>query len=72
MPGVYYVKVAITFNTPNDPIPEFAVYDLQISIENYQAPPQTAIPAMTEWGIIIFMILAGLGSVYYLRKQRRA
>ena len=32
----------------------------------------TAVPTMTEWGMIIFVLLAGLGSVYYLRKQRKA
>jgi hypothetical protein len=32
----------------------------------------TSVPTMTEWGMIIFMVLAGLGSVYYLRRQRRA
>ena len=31
----------------------------------------TSIPTMSEWGMIIFMVLAGLGSVYYLSKQRR-
>ena len=31
----------------------------------------TNIPTMTEWGMIIFMVLAGIGSVYYLRRQRR-
>lgn len=30
------------------------------------------VPTLTEWGMIIFMVLAGLGSVYYLRRQRRA
>jgi len=29
------------------------------------------VPTMNEWGMIIFMALAGLGSVYYLRRQRR-
>ena len=29
------------------------------------------VPTMNEWGMIIFMVLAGLGSVYYLRRQRR-
>ena len=29
----------------------------------------SAIPTMTEWGMIIFMVLAGLGAVYYLRRQ---
>jgi hypothetical protein len=31
-----------------------------------------SVPTMTEWGMIIFIALAGLGSVYYLRRQRRA
>ena len=29
------------------------------------------VPTMTEWGMIIFMVLAGLGSVYYLGRHRR-
>ena len=31
-----------------------------------------AVPTMSEWGMIIFMVLAGLGAVYYMRRQRRA
>ena len=31
-----------------------------------------SIPTMTEWGMIIFMILAGLGAGYYLRRRKRA
>ena len=30
-----------------------------------------SIPTLTQWGMIIFMFLAGLGAVYYLRRQRR-
>jgi outer membrane protein assembly factor BamB len=30
-----------------------------------------AVPTMDEWGMILFIALAGLGSVYYLRKMRR-
>jgi hypothetical protein len=29
-----------------------------------------SIPTMTEWGMIIFMVLAGLGAIYYLRRKR--
>jgi hypothetical protein len=29
-----------------------------------------AIPTMTEWGMIIFMVLAGLGAVYFIRRQK--
>jgi hypothetical protein len=32
----------------------------------------TSVPTMTEWGMIVFMLLAGLGSVLFLRRQRRA
>jgi hypothetical protein len=32
----------------------------------------TTIPTLNEWGMIIFMVFAGLGAVYYLRRQRRA
>ena len=31
-----------------------------------------AVPTMTEWGMIIFVVLAGLGATYYLRKQKTA
>jgi uncharacterized membrane protein len=27
------------------------------------------VPTMTEWGMIIFMVLAGLAAGYYLRKR---
>ena len=29
----------------------------------------TAVPTMNEWGMIIFVVLAGLGAAYYLRRQ---
>jgi len=29
-----------------------------------------SIPTMNEWGMIIFVVLAGLGAVYYLRRQK--
>jgi cysteine-rich repeat protein len=28
------------------------------------------VPTMTEWGMIIFVVFAGLGSIYYLRRKR--
>jgi uncharacterized repeat protein (TIGR01451 family) len=30
----------------------------------------TAIPTLNEWGMIIFMVLVGLMSIYYLRRQK--
>ena len=32
----------------------------------------TSVPTMNEWGMIAFMVLAGLGSVYYMRRLKRA
>ena len=34
-------------------------------------PVATPVPTLNEWGTILFMLFAGLGSVYYLRKYRR-
>jgi len=31
-----------------------------------------SVPTMNEWGLMIFMFIAGLGSIYYLRRQREA
>jgi len=31
-----------------------------------------AVPTISEWGMIILMALAGLASIYHLRRQRRA
>jgi len=39
----------------------------RIAVNN--GPPQ-AVPSMAEWGMIIFIALAGLGSVYFLRRQK--
>lgn len=36
------------------------------------AEPYIPAPTMNEWGMIIFMILAGISSVYYIRKQKKA
>lgn len=30
----------------------------------------TAVPAMNEWGIVIFIVFAGLSSIYYLRVKK--
>ena len=35
-------------------------------------PTTTAVPTMTEWGLIILTVLLGAGSVYYLRRRRLA
>lgn len=30
-----------------------------------------SVPTMNEWGMIIFMVFSGAGSIYYLRRQRK-
>jgi virginiamycin B lyase len=35
-------------------------------------PKGVSVPTMTEWGMIIVIILFGIGSVYYLRKPTSA
>ncbi len=35
-----------------------------------QLAPAVAIPTMTEWGMIIFVVFAVLAAVYYMRKKR--
>jgi hypothetical protein len=42
----------------------------QLDLIDPQAPE--SVPTMTEWGIIIFIVFAGLGAVYSLRRRRIA
>jgi hypothetical protein len=46
--------------------------DIDYTAEWILRKNQTSIPTMTEWGMIIFVVLAGLGAAYYLRRQKRA
>lgn len=45
--------------------------DVQTQDDTTINGPPLGIPTLNEWGMIIFIILAGLGSVYYLRRQKR-
>ncbi|MHB8880475.1 MAG: IPTL-CTERM sorting domain-containing protein [Thermodesulfovibrionales bacterium] len=42
------------------------------AVQGFSPGEVRAVPTMSEWGMIIFTALAGLASVYYLRRQRRA
>ncbi len=35
------------------------------------APSAVSVPTITNWGIIFFAMFAGLGSLYYLARQRK-
>jgi len=52
---------------PNGALPEGG-WEL-IGLNDIKEP--YTIPTLTEWGMIIFIVLAGLGAVYYLRRQRK-
>lgn len=51
---------------------ESGTYHIVLTGAQFAAAPAApvAVPTMTEWGMIIFMLLAGLGSIYYLRRRR--
>lgn len=55
-------------NRPQGPRFDIGSYEFQ----SQQQLQTTSVPTMNEWGLIIFMIIAGAGSVYYMRRQRRA
>jgi hypothetical protein len=67
---------------PTDQRGAFRIWDgdgngsaiVDIGAYEYGAPLYTppTVPAINGWGMIIFILLAGLGSVYYLKKRRRA
>jgi hypothetical protein len=40
------------------------------TIVDQGGPGAGGTPTMSEWGMIIFVVLAGLGSLYYMRKKR--
>ncbi len=77
MPGVTFGTANIAGNTIA--YAEFTLTDGQMGddtgadgrIVDQGGPGQpvaiTAVPTMTEWGMIIFMVLAGFTAVYYLR-----
>jgi uncharacterized repeat protein (TIGR01451 family) len=45
--------------------------DDQTDSEDTRVTNPVAVPALTDVGMMIFVILAGLGAAYYLRRQRR-
>ena len=83
-PGTCTVTVNVTATADGSLINEIAAGALQVDITDgdddvsntapvsvtLNADDPTAIPTLNEWGAIFFMVFAGLGSVYYLRKYR--
>ena len=57
------------FDCLEDPVATFLA-DTDCDPNPCQQQP-TSVPTMNEWGIIIFVALAGMGAVYHIRRQRR-
>jgi len=54
-------------------MPIFVTADLaDVLVYGVAAERDPAIPTMNEWGMIIFTLLAGLGAIFYLRRQKSA
>ncbi len=54
--------------------PLSTAWDINILNGTVIAPPQPSVtaPTLTEWGMIILILLVGFGSIYYLKKRRIA
>jgi hypothetical protein len=54
----------------------YEAFEVEIGTCPLQGPPPpppvppSVIPTMNEWGMIIFMVIAGIGAAYYLRRKR--
>ncbi len=63
-------------STPDGNLAKLWLQQLQVTTlpSNCQQVIPTAkktVPTMNEWGMIIFVMFAGLGSAYYMRRQRK-
>jgi hypothetical protein len=57
---------AVTSINTNNPSPPVGIDTFTI------VPTASPVPTLSEWGMIILMVLLGIGSVYYLRRRRLA
>ena len=48
-----------------------ADYNIQKESTLYLILGTGTVPAVTEWGMIIFVVFAGLGAVYFMRRKAR-
>ncbi len=51
-------------------IRSYSLAQVIVVLPTGQEPVAQQVPAMTEWGMIFFMLFAGGVSVYYLRRKR--
>ncbi len=82
--GTTWTNVSPSWDATNAYALSMAVYgdNLYVGTRKYGGPAQvwqlfvqpttaTAVSTMTEWGMIVFALLAGLSSAYYLRRKKR-
>ncbi len=60
-------SAADTLNIPGSAWFNTFIDGLAMELITAQAVPA---PTMNEWGMIVFMVLAGLGAIYHLRRKR--
>jgi len=53
-------------------VTSYAVWYENVTCAENPCSRQQSIPTMTEWGMIIFILLAGLGAIYFMRRLRKA
>jgi len=85
-PGTYYICVCRDTNgnstcpDSNEPASEYnlnpvvvaagaSVTGINISLQGQLAPAEV-VPSMTEWGMIMLIVLMGISSIYFLKRQR--
>jgi hypothetical protein len=70
-PGVtHHVKLAIA-DTADEALDSAVFIQAGSFSGGTPVPAAKSVPTMSEWGIIAFMIVAGLGAAYHLRRQTK-
>lgn len=54
----------------DEPDPDTANNSASVDTTASLPTPPVPVPTISEWGLILFMIFAGLWSIYYLRRQK--
>jgi hypothetical protein len=71
--GYTFSDTGGTFTTSETASTEQDIEDIICTAVAPPTPAETTpIPTMNEWGMIIFMVIAGIGAAYYLRRRKTA
>jgi hypothetical protein len=62
----------LTSLTVDGPLPGMTTTYNPFAIASGSVTAAVAIPTLNEWGMIVFTLLIGLSSIYYLRRQKKA